>query len=44
VQRLIDDGGRNGKIIDWLYEIAADCPKKQAIEKHVTARPRVPVS
>jgi hypothetical protein len=30
VQRLIDDGGRNGKVIDWLYEIAADCPKKQA--------------
>jgi len=28
VQRLIDDGGRNGKVIDWLYEIAADCPKK----------------
>jgi hypothetical protein len=30
VQRLIDDGGRNGKVIDWLYEITADCPKKQA--------------
>jgi hypothetical protein len=30
VQRLIDDGGRNGKVIDWLYEITADCPKKLA--------------
>jgi hypothetical protein len=30
VQRLIKDRGRNGKIIDWLDEITADCPKKSA--------------
>jgi hypothetical protein len=28
--RLIEQRGRNGKVIDWLAEITADCPKKQA--------------
>jgi len=30
VQRLIKDRGREGKIVDWLGEITADCPKKSA--------------
>jgi hypothetical protein len=30
LQRLIADRGRNGHVIDWLDEITADCPKKQA--------------
>jgi len=30
VQRLIKDRGREGKIVDWLDEITADCPKKSA--------------
>jgi hypothetical protein len=28
VQHLIDEHGREGKVIDWLDEITADCPKK----------------
>jgi hypothetical protein len=31
LQRLIDDRGRNGKIIDWLDELTVDCPKKIAL-------------
>jgi hypothetical protein len=30
VQRLIEERGRDGKIIDWLDQITADCPKKAA--------------
>jgi hypothetical protein len=30
VQHLIEERGRNAKLIDWLDEITADCPKKQA--------------
>ena|SRR5262245_34354920 len=30
VKRLIEERGRNGKIIDWLDELTADCPKKIA--------------
>jgi hypothetical protein len=30
VQHLIEERGGNGKLIDWLDEITADCPKKQA--------------
>ena len=28
LQRLIDERGRNAKVIDWMDEINADCPKK----------------
>jgi hypothetical protein len=28
--RLIDKRGRDAKLIDWLDELTADCPKKQA--------------
>ena len=28
--RLIKERGRNAKLIDWLGEITADCPKKIA--------------
>jgi hypothetical protein len=30
VKRLIKERGRDGKIIDWLSELTADCPKKSA--------------
>jgi hypothetical protein len=30
VARLIDQRGRDAKVVDWLGEIAANCPKKQA--------------
>ena len=30
LQRLIDDRGRNAKVIDWLDELTAECPKKIA--------------
>ena len=30
VQHLIRDRGRDAKVIDWLDEITADCPKKLA--------------
>lgn len=30
LSRLIDKRGRDGKVIDWLDELTADCPKKQA--------------
>jgi hypothetical protein len=28
--RLINDRGRDAKLVDWLDEITADCPKKLA--------------
>jgi len=31
VQRLINDRGRGGKIVNWLDQITADCPKKSAL-------------
>jgi len=31
VQRLIRDRGRDGKLVDWLDQITADCPKKATI-------------
>jgi hypothetical protein len=30
LDRLIEDGGRDAKIVDWLDEITTDCPKKSA--------------
>jgi hypothetical protein len=30
VQHLIEERGRNARLIDWLDELTADCPKKQA--------------
>ena len=30
VARLFEKHGRDGKVVDFLAEIAADCPKKQA--------------
>ena len=30
LSRLIDKRGRNGKVIDWLDELTADCPKNVA--------------
>jgi hypothetical protein len=31
VQRLIDDRGRDCKIVDWLDQITADCPNKATV-------------
>jgi len=30
LKRLIERRGRDGKLIDWLDEITADCTKKRA--------------
>ena len=30
LSRLIDKRGRDGKVIDWLDELTADCSKEQA--------------
>jgi hypothetical protein len=30
LQRLIEKRGRDAKVIDWLDELTADCPKKTA--------------
>ena len=30
LQRLIYERGRDAKVIDWLGELTADCPKKLA--------------
>jgi hypothetical protein len=30
VQRLVNDRGRDGKIVDWLDQITAECPKNSA--------------
>jgi hypothetical protein len=30
LSRLIDSRGRNGKLIAWLDELTAECPKKTA--------------
>jgi hypothetical protein len=30
LQRLVENRGRNAQVGDWLDEITADCPKKQA--------------
>jgi len=30
LRRLIEERGRDGKIIDWLSELTADCPKMTA--------------
>jgi hypothetical protein len=29
--KLIDKRGRDGKIVDWLEELTADCPKKKSL-------------
>jgi len=28
--KLIDKRGRDGKIVDWLEELTADCPRKKS--------------
>ena len=29
--KLIEKRGRDGKVVDWLDELTADCPKKSAL-------------
>jgi hypothetical protein len=31
LNRLIEDRGCDAKIVDWLDEIAGDCPKRQSV-------------
>jgi len=31
VAKLIDKRGRDGKLVDWLDELTADCPKKKSL-------------
>jgi hypothetical protein len=33
VQHLIDERGRDGKVIDWLDQITTDCPQKMTHSK-----------
>jgi len=42
VQRLIRDRGRDGKIVDWLDQITADCPKKATISWNDRCAARCP--
>ena len=42
VQRLINDRGRNCKIVDWLDQITADCPKKATISWNDRCAARCP--
>jgi hypothetical protein len=39
---LVEERGRNAKLIDWLDEITADCPKKQAYNMNDPCRARCP--
>ena len=40
--RLIEKRGRDGKVIDWLDELTAECPKKQARNTERSVRGAVP--
>ena len=42
VQRLIRDRGRDGKIVDWLDQITADCPKKATVSWNDRCAARCP--
>lgn len=42
LSRLIAKRGRDGKVIDWLDELTADCPKKQARKLNDPCGARMP--
>jgi hypothetical protein len=42
LDHLIEERGRNAKLIDWLDEITADCPKKLAHNKNDPCGARCP--
>ena len=42
VQHLIEARGRNAKLIDWLDEITADCPRRQAHDMNDPCGARFP--
>jgi len=42
VQHLIKERGGDAKLIDWLDEITADCPKKQAHDMNDPCGARFP--
>ena len=35
--RLLDERGREGRLPDWLNEIAGDCPKRSSVHREVNA-------
>ena len=41
ISRLIEQHGRDAKIVDWLDEITADCPKKSSLSWMADAGRRV---
>ena len=38
LSRLIERRGRDAKLVDWLDQLTADCPKKQ--DRNISALPR----
>jgi hypothetical protein len=42
VARLIRQRGRDGKIVDWLDQITADCPKKATVSWNDRCAARCP--
>jgi hypothetical protein len=42
LQDLIHDRGRDARVIDWLDEITADCPKKRAHDRNDQCAARCP--
>ena len=42
LNRLVQDRGRHGKIVDWLDQVTADCPKKAMISWNDRCAARCP--
>ena len=42
LSRLIDSRGRDGKVVDFLDEIAGDCPKRVTVDWNDRCRAQCP--
>ena len=42
LNRLIEDRGRDANLVDWLAEIAADCPKRVTVNWNDRCRAQCP--
>ena len=42
VARLIEQHGRDAKLVDWIDEIAADCPKRVKVNWNDQCRVKCP--
>ena len=42
LRSLLDSRGWDGKIVDWLDEVAADCPKRQFVNWNDRCAARCP--